>query len=242
MQVLVGCLSLSMLLRPPLPHARISCITRCPPILSCDSSAAFPDLTLEKLRTTSMDDLEELVEEMEAELANVKDASGVVDIQLSRLLAVAHTCYGDSDIAEEHATAVLEAGEPDAEMLFVRGLAAERRDAQDEALDAYEANRAVRLRVATRRANALVAAWKQDASRRVLVEADHAFVARRGLGVRRIGARRRRRRRGGWWLHRTRECAQLRARAHRESDLAEVGVGHLADGLGSADLVLLQRG
>ena len=139
MQVLVGCLSLSMLLRPPLPHARISCITRCPPIVSCDSSAAFPDLTLEKLRTTSMDDLEELVEEMEAELANVKDASGVVDIQLSRLLAVAHTCYGDSDIAEEHATAVLEAGEPDAEMLFVRGLAAERRDAQDEALDAYEA-------------------------------------------------------------------------------------------------------
>ena len=86
-----------------------------------------------------MDDLEELVEEMEAELANVKDASGVVDMQLSRLLAVAHTCYGDSDIAEEHALAVLEAGEPDAEMLFVRGVAAERRDAQDEALDAYEA-------------------------------------------------------------------------------------------------------
>ena len=68
--------------------------------------------------------------------------------------------------------------------------AASRLEDLEDALDAYEANRAVRLRVATRRANALVAAWKQDASRRVLVEADHAFVAHRRIGVRRIGARR----------------------------------------------------
>ena len=92
------------------------------------------------------------IEELEAEALNFREANdGNPSLQLSRLLAVAHTSSGDVELAAPHAFAALtEAGQAaaqpppsedpqaDAEMHFCLGLEAEKRDAQDEALDAYE--------------------------------------------------------------------------------------------------------
>ena len=100
-------------------------------------------LTLTDIRGTPPLELEELVEELEAEAANAFDATGSTDLELSKLLAVAHTCTGDHEVAAPHATTALEIGGPDAEMHFVLGVAAERRDAQDDALEQYEAALAV---------------------------------------------------------------------------------------------------
>jgi tetratricopeptide (TPR) repeat protein len=90
-----------------------------------------------------MNELEILIEELEAAAANHRDAEeGRPHINLARLLAVAHTCYGDNDLAVPHARTVL-ANSIDAEMHFLLGVEAERRDAEDEALEQYEAALAI---------------------------------------------------------------------------------------------------
>eukprot|EP00324_Dicrateria_rotunda_P004985 CAMPEP_0206160662 /NCGR_PEP_ID=MMETSP1474-20131121/6976_1 /ASSEMBLY_ACC=CAM_ASM_001110 /TAXON_ID=97495 /ORGANISM="Imantonia sp., Strain RCC918" /LENGTH=198 /DNA_ID=CAMNT_0053562135 /DNA_START=15 /DNA_END=608 /DNA_ORIENTATION=+ len=60
-------------------------------------------------------------------------------LQLSRLLAVAHSANNEPLAAEAHARAVLEQEPSDVDMRFVVGVACEHRDEQEEALDAYEA-------------------------------------------------------------------------------------------------------
>ena len=96
--------------------------------------------TLEEVRSTSPLDLEELIESLEADAANTWDATGSVDLVASRLLAVAHSLVGDHELAVPHARAAIDAegAAPDAEMHFVLGVAAERRDEQDDALGHYD--------------------------------------------------------------------------------------------------------
>lgn len=86
-----------------------------------------------------MDELEVLIEELEAEAANAQDATGVPDAHIARLLAVAHSCYGDFGLAVPHARTALAEGGPDAEMSFALGLAAEYAGDQELALTEYEA-------------------------------------------------------------------------------------------------------
>ena len=130
--------ALALLLCSPMPLApRSSSVT-------CAVPAALMELTFDDIRRTELEELEDLVLEMEAELLNVKDTTGKLDLHLSRMLAVAHARSPDSlKVAAEHASAALEVGGPDAEMHFVRGVAMERRDEQDEALDEYETALAV---------------------------------------------------------------------------------------------------
>lgn len=77
-------------------------------------------------------------QELEAAAANHLDAEASAHVGLARLLAVAHTCYGDNELAAGHARTALEEGGEDAEMHFVLGVEAERRDSEDEALDHYD--------------------------------------------------------------------------------------------------------
>ena len=101
---------------------------------------ALRELTLDDIRGTPPLELEVLIEELEAAAANALDADGSTSLSLSRLLAVAHTCTGDNGVAATHARAALGVADAaDAEMHFVLGVEAERRDAQDEALEQYEA-------------------------------------------------------------------------------------------------------
>ena len=95
-----------------------------------------PQLTFSAIRAKTPSELEALTEAMEADAATAVDK---VDLGLSRNLAVAHSCLRDFERAAWHAKAAMQSGEPDAEMHFVLGLEAEHRDAQDEALDEYEA-------------------------------------------------------------------------------------------------------
>lgn len=121
-------------------HAPVLFAPRTCSSITCAVPDALNEITLADVRSKSLFELEDLVEEMEAELANEKDATGRLDLHLSRLLAVSHARTPEClEIAEEHASAALELGGPDAEMHFVRGVAAERRDEQGEALDEYEA-------------------------------------------------------------------------------------------------------
>lgn len=111
-------------------------------LLSRDD-AKLLELTPDMLRVREIDDLEELIEELEAAAANYLDASGgQPSLTLSRLLATAHSRVGDPELGVSHARAALAAGcsEPEqaAEMHFVLGLAAERRDDEDVALGHYE--------------------------------------------------------------------------------------------------------
>lgn len=119
---------------------RATCLgTRALP--QCNADVQEPKLvalTAADVRSLSMDSLEILIEEMEAAALNHFEAESGHHIHLSRLLATAHTCYGDNILAVPHARIVLEAG-PDPEMHFFLGVEAERRDAEDEALDEYDA-------------------------------------------------------------------------------------------------------
>ena len=97
-------------------------------------------LTPAYIRSLKGDDLCEAIEELEAAAANhLDDYPGQPNVQLARTLAVAHTCASDHELAADHAKVALEVGGPSAEMHFVLGVAAERRSAEDEALDEYEA-------------------------------------------------------------------------------------------------------
>lgn len=113
---------------------------------SNDKEAALlapADLPLLKLssadvRSKSSDQLEGLIDELEAAAANYADKAGKPSVTLSRLLATAHTCYGDHESSVPHAKAALAEGGEDADMHFLLGVAAERRDDEDEALSEYE--------------------------------------------------------------------------------------------------------
>ena len=127
--LLLGPSTALLLLSPP-PLPRAAGVALC----AVDISA----ITLDDVRKTPPLELEEFIEELEADAANSRDATGQVDAALSRLLAVAHSCMGDHENAAPHAQQALEDGPPDAEMHFVLGVEAERRDAQDDALEQYE--------------------------------------------------------------------------------------------------------
>ena len=79
----------------PLPRTRC----RVPAIVSLMTDDELLALTTDNVRDTPPDKVEELVEELEALAANEMDAKGKIDLQLSRLLAVAHTRTGDHENA-----------------------------------------------------------------------------------------------------------------------------------------------
>ena len=131
-----------MLLVAPPPHASrvapLHHVSRSRPVVCLRTVEELRALTTADIRSTPPLELEVLLEEIEAEAQTQLEATGSADVQYSQLLAVAHTCTGDHEVAEPHARAALDVGSPDADMYFVLGIAAERRDAQDEALDHYE--------------------------------------------------------------------------------------------------------
>ena len=107
--------------------------------------ADLSSLTFDELRAKPLFEVEVLIEELEAELVNIREATQQNDPLASRLLAIAHTLMGDHELAAPHATAALAKGTREgapatelAEMFFVLGVDAEKRDAQDEALEQYE--------------------------------------------------------------------------------------------------------
>lgn len=123
-----------------LPNIRVTSHHARAAALFCDADVKEPQLvalTLADVRSCSMDTLEALIEEMEAAAMNHVEAEGGPHVHLSRLLATAHICYGDYELAVPHARAALDAG-PDAEMHFLLGVEAERRNEEAEALEAYE--------------------------------------------------------------------------------------------------------
>ena len=119
---------------------------RVSPLRLADTAAEQPpllEMTMDEVRSTAPEELDTLIGELEAAAANFVDASGGrPSAALSRLLATAHTCYGDHQLCVPHANAALaedgEVGEDAAAMHFLLGVAAERRDEEDEALDQYE--------------------------------------------------------------------------------------------------------
>ena len=96
----------------------------------CRCSAATPR-TLDEVRACSDDDLPVAIAQLQTALAG--------DQSLHRLLAAAHARAGNLELAEPHARAALQREADDAEMLFVIGVAAEKRDEVLEAIDNFEA-------------------------------------------------------------------------------------------------------
>ena len=108
-------------------------------LLNADD-ARLLQLTPADVRARPMEELEELLEELEAAAANYADASGgTPSLALSKLLATAHTCYGDHENCVGHARAALSVGGEDSDMRFLLGVAYERGQDEDEALAQYEA-------------------------------------------------------------------------------------------------------
>jgi tetratricopeptide (TPR) repeat protein len=93
--------------------------------------AAATPRTLDEVRACSDDDLPVAIAQLQTALAG--------DQSLHRLLAAAHARAGNLELAEPHARAALQREADDAEMLFVIGVAAEKRDEVLEAIDNFEA-------------------------------------------------------------------------------------------------------
>ena len=96
----------------------------------CRCLAATPR-TLDEVRACTDDDLPVAIAQLQTALAG--------DQSLHRLLAAAHARAGNLELAEPHARAALQREADDAEMLFVIGVAAEKRDEVLEAIDNFEA-------------------------------------------------------------------------------------------------------
>ena len=96
----------------------------------CRCLAATPR-TLDEVRACTDDDLPVAIAQLQTALAG--------DQSLHRLLAAAHARAGNLELAEPHARAALQRESDDAEMLFVIGVAAEKRDEVLEAIDNFEA-------------------------------------------------------------------------------------------------------
>ena len=102
-----------------------------PPAVAAGAVAGGEGKQLDEVRACSDDDLPVAIAQLQTALAG--------DQSLHRLLAAAHARAGNLELAEPHARAALQREADDAEMLFVIGVAAEKRDEVLEAIDNFEA-------------------------------------------------------------------------------------------------------
>jgi len=123
-----------------LPRSPLVQMSAAEAALLSPSDAQLLELSASDVRAKTTDELEVLIAELEAAAANFVDATpdDRPSVTLSRLLATAHTCYGDHELCVPHAKAALDGGGEDADMHFLLGVAAERRMDEDVALDEYE--------------------------------------------------------------------------------------------------------
>lgn len=100
-------------------------------IMMSGGASELSAMTLADVRATeSGEDLDALITNLEAAASKAVEASeGAPDMHLSQLLAVAHTCAGDYELAAPHAQEALQSegaadqpAEMRAEMFFVIGL------------------------------------------------------------------------------------------------------------------------
>jgi len=101
-------------------------------------SDALEDMTYEKVYELDAKALDDLVEELQVHADAAEEKQNAPHTKVSQLLAVTRTISADVEVAKKHAATALANGEPDAEMHYILGYAAECQGDDDTALEEYD--------------------------------------------------------------------------------------------------------